>query len=201
MQKLNSRALDAKDPIANLSREHRVLLSVADSFERYAECLRIGSSGPEELIEFAVFFREFGTTLHHEKEERIAMAALSMHGFLAGGTPRAQLHEEHGREDTLLLTLMRHAMKSPPWDERERAHVASLIAGYCANLRRHTDAEEAVMYPTLRTTLSEQELASVARKLERFDEGHNDAGQVDWLLELAEVLEARYGSAESTNAD
>lgn len=183
---------DPKDPIANLTREHRILLSVGDAFERYASQLKIGAAAPSELIQFAVFFREFGTTLHHEKEERIAMAALSLHGFKAGGTPRAQLHQEHGQEDALLLTLMRHGMNPGGWSDVRKENVAGLITGFCENLKRHLEGEERVMYPTLRQTLTADEAASVARKLERFDQDHNEQGQIDWLLELAEELEQRY---------
>lgn len=179
--------------MAELIHEHRILQSVADALERYGQLIAIGNGAPDDLIRFCVFFREYGL-MHHEKEETIAVAALSLHGFRPGGAPRAQLHQEHENERALLLHVIRYSLSPESWEQKDRERIQSLTATYCANLRSHLLAEESYLYPALRSTLSKEELASVLRKLQRFDETHNLSGQLDWLFEVAEELEQKYST-------
>lgn len=180
------------DAFAGLVNEHVQILSLADSFEVYGQMLKDGNADPADLIKFCVFFREFGAMIHHEKEERIAFAALSLHGFQPGAVPRAQIHEEHEQEHAMLLHVIRFALKELPWDGPDRERIGSLAAGYAAYLRTHLAMEEERLYPALRSTLAAEELASVGRKLARFDETHNVSGQLEWLFELAQSLKQKY---------
>jgi hemerythrin-like domain-containing protein len=182
----------SQDPIFVLVREHRVLQGVADAFETYGAALAIGSAQPEDLLRFCIFFREFGAMIHHEKEERIAGAALSLHGYQPGGGPRAHLHDEHEQEHAMLLHLIRFAMTADSWEQKDRDRIRSLTTSYGTHLRTHLTAEEANLYTAIRSTLTTEQLASVARKLARFDEDHNLSGQLDWLLELGSALQAKY---------
>jgi hemerythrin-like domain-containing protein len=181
------------DPFASLVRDHKVLFGLADAFEHYAHELLAERAAPADLARFCVFFREFGAMIHHEKEERIALAALSLHGYQPGGAPRAQLHEEHEHEHALLLCIIRYSLSSDQWDEFETTAVATLADRYASNLRRHLQAEEAHLYPRMRSTLTAEELASVERKLERFEQAHNELGQLDWLMSVATELQQKYG--------
>jgi hemerythrin-like domain-containing protein len=177
----------------SLLSEHLSLVAVAQAFEAYGRELQ-EDTGPaaSDLMKFCVYFREYGGTIHHEKEERIALAALSLHGFQAGGAPRAQMHDEHEREHAMLLEIIRYALPQTGWKAEERTHLGELCSKYAAHLRAHLAAEELSVYPQMSVTLTEPELASVRRKLERFDEAHNHASQLDWLRALAGELVQSY---------
>lgn len=199
LKELRKQVSAPRDAIADLVHEHRILLSVADAFERYGQLLPLGAE-PNDLMRFCVFFREYGSLIHHEKEERIAVAALSLHGYRPGGGPRARLHEEHENERAMLLHVIRYALSTESWEQKDRERIQALATSYCATLRMHLELEEEQLYPALRSTLSEEELASVARKLRRFDDTHNISGQLDWLLEVAEDLEQKY-APEASGSD
>ena len=181
------------DAFAGLVREHAELLATAKSLEEYGRAVGRGSAPASDLVRFTTFFREYGSLIHHEKEERIAFAAMSLHGFQPGSVPRAQLHESHEKEHHLLLHLIRFAVSTTPaWDDSDRQRVLQLTADYGEYLRSHLEDEEERLYPALRQTLTGAELDSVARKIHRFNEEHDQSGQLSWLLSLAAELREKY---------
>ncbi len=191
----SSSVSSAFDPLANLGRDHRVIQQVVNAFERYGAELLLDNASPSDLIRFTVFFREFGDLIHHQKEERIALAALSLHGFSAEGGPRAHIQDQHDQERVLMTTIVRHAAGKQPWDPIERQRVADFIMEFCTFQRKHMEEENQVVYPALRDVLTSEESASVSRKLERFDQDHNRDGQLDWLFSLATELAQEHGES------
>lgn len=186
--------LSSEDPVQNLVAEHHLLLGVLDAFERYAAQLRIGTAEPNDLVRFTIFFRDFGNLVHHEKEESLAFAALSLHGFKPGAGPRAHMHDQHLQERKLMSNLVRQSVKAAPWSDEDRQRIVSLVAGYCANQRQHMRGEDEHFYPAIRSTLSGEEGQSLARKLSRFDEEFDSDGQLSWLMQLGEELMAQFAA-------
>lgn len=193
---MNEKSTGNIDPIAKLAEEHGLILSVMDSFERCAECFQIGTADVDDLLRFSVFFREFGELIHHEKEESIAFAALSHHGFDDKSGPRAALHDQHLKETSLLSRIMHQITAQPPYTEVTRERIVSLVVSFCALQREHMRAENVHFYPALRKLLTADERREMANALRNFDEKRNRNGSIDWLLELAETLEEKYSGPE-----
>jgi hemerythrin-like domain-containing protein len=193
---VNPPSKDKVDPIAKLAEEHGLILSLMDAFERCAKCFEIGTAEVEDLLRFGIFFREFGELIHHEKEESIAFAALGHHGFLAERGPRADLHDQHVKEVSLLSRITHQITAQPPFTDVMRQRIVTLVVSFCALQREHMRAENQHFYPALKKLLTVEESRAMANELRAFDEKLNRNGRIDWLLELAETLEGKYSGPE-----
>ncbi|MBK6695147.1 MAG: hemerythrin domain-containing protein [Myxococcales bacterium] len=180
---------------AHLEHEHRTIVDVMDAFARYLDLAKgdVAKAPAADLPRFLVFFREYVDLVHHEREERVLLPALTRHGFAAGTGPLAHIKEQHEHERQLLHELWRHGFRqggcSPDDEELQR-----LARAFIAFQRGHVSKEAQYLYPAAKTQLKDEKGLLLAEDT-RFDAEQDAYGRRAWLERLVGELVTIYGAS------
>jgi len=186
--------------VEDLMREHGVLRRILFVYSEMAARLRarLSSAPPGALQRAATLFRAFGEEYHEKKlEEAFLFPAVTKSGGLAAGYPEIlAAQHQRGREITDYIlgatrgTSLGHAQAEP----LARA-LESLVRMY----RPHAAAEDTIVFPAWKRTLSGRELDEMGDRFEEIEQlqfgkdGFEDAvqqiGEIERSLALADLAQ------------
>jgi hemerythrin-like domain-containing protein len=181
------------DPIAMLTREHRVIEKVLGALETFAE--RLGTEGVDErtaVREFASFFRDYVDMCHHGKEEDYLFIKMTSHGFSRDSGPLGAMLSEQGEGREHLAALRSVSEGSGPLNRDERELVRGHALAYIMRIGPHIRREDAILFPMVSRSLPATVLAELAREFERFDRQLADSGLLGKLHEAADRLQRAF---------
>ncbi len=179
--------------VDNLVREHRLVSRVLDAFDEFVGRLERGVAiERHDLSRFVTFFREYADLGHHEKEEGIVFPALVNAGFGWDEGLVAEIRGEHNQERYLMRSLRHAALQKDGWSREDERHLISIARTFIDFERAHVAKENETLIPALRSQLAPDVASDVGRRLERFDQGWSEHGELPWLQRLADELIEQY---------
>ncbi len=184
------------NPIEVLMNEHRVIESVLDAFEAYADQLAPDTDAAD-AGRFTQFIREFADTCHHGKEEDILFEAMVQSGMPRESGPLAIMLNEHEQGRQLVRTMTDCAARAATsgWNEAETQCLRRAAHSYAVLLRHHIQKEDVVLYPIALAQIDASTMADIARRFDDFEARTMGPGEHAKLHALAEDLVARYADA------
>lgn len=182
------------NPIETLMNEHRVIETVLDALEAYADQAGRGAD-PADLGRFVTFIREFADHCHHAKEERILFAGMVAAGFPQEGGPIAVMLMEHDQGRALVGELASLSRRDRPWTAAEAKQVADHARGFTALLRAHIQKEDGILYPLAQAHLSAEKMQEIADRFARVEREEIGEGAHERYHALAESLAGKYAPA------
>jgi hemerythrin-like domain-containing protein len=142
--------------IARLSAEHELIAAVAGSLRRFAST----SMTIEDARQYVTFFRKYGGSWHHEREEDLLVPALiSDAGLPADRGPIAVMLSDHARMSALLTRMSDSAEAG---FDPQIYRVAAL--DYSEQLLAHIDMEESVFFPEAEARLRRSGVRELAAR-------------------------------------
>jgi len=174
------------EPLAALRRDHRLLLSVLDSFDAWAPKIQRGAD-PAHLARFVRFLRAFLDNWHHPKEEQVLLATMQREGAYDTDLA-ALLDNDHSELRALLGNAARLADDiGGATPLRVQAAVAVLLE-VASLLRHHIEVEETVVFPMAEGELPARVLPHVERSLRAMEIDPRRSFLADPLRKLADSL-------------
>ena len=182
-----------------LLQEHRLIAQMTDALERYvARVEQDEDPARHELGLLVTFFREFADMVHHEKEESILIPALVRSGMSWDWGPVDEIRKEHNLERYLMQSLRHASLQAKAWTPPDRRHLVDVARSFIEFLRDHMTKEERVLFPAIRSRLSDSARDDLAQRLERFDKAREAAGDAEIVRQLTREL---LGDANADRAD
>ena len=186
--------------VEDLMREHGVLRRALFVYSEMAARLRAAPSAvpPEALEKAAALFRAFGEDYHEKRlEEAFIFPAVKGTGGQAAGYPQIlAAQHQRGREITdYILAITRGARLGPAQAELLARTLESLVRMY----RPHAAAEDTIVFPAWKETLSARELDEMGDRFEEieqqqfgkdgFENAVRQIGEIEKSLGLADLAQ------------
>jgi hemerythrin-like domain-containing protein len=175
-----------------LVEEHRVILRGLDLLTTGAEKIVRNQNPPRAFFEKAVSFTlNFTNKFHHYKEEIVMFGLLAQKHEGAFDAEIERLRDQHHS----LHNYMNEISKSlDPYSKSIQSEVRRLhrnLSDYIETLRRHINAENAIFYPLVAKTLTENEMQWLGKEFEKYaaKEGPGAMKEYESLIgEMAELV-------------
>lgn len=177
------------DPISKLVDEHRLILKMLDSLDRFASDVDANlTCDQQKLGKYAQFIKDYADAYHHSKEEDILFSLMIENGFSREAGPVAVMLYEHD-EGRKLVKFMREAAAEPRTLTGDECFaVAKAIRNYTALLRSHISKEDNILYPMARDHIPSSEKLRMHEMFERVESEIVERGDVARLETMAAEL-------------
>lgn len=179
----------------SLIREHQIISLLVDGLFGFADRLEDAAppkSEPNDLDDFARFFREFADEIHHEKEENILLPLITRHGFCWEEGILADVRQDHEQERYLIDVLCQASERYGTWTDEDRRCIAATARALGHFQRAHLKRENDDLFPDVTRRLPACVLAQLEGELARFDQVPRHRALSSALVSLAERLARRY---------
>jgi len=181
-----------QNAIELLMTEHRLIESVLDALDAYANALERGDGYERsDLARFVTFAREFADDKHHQKEEKILFTTMQDHGFPRGAGPVAVMEYEHGVLRNFVATLADVA-STADWASDETTRVIQAARSFARMLRQHIDKEDTILYPMSMSAIPAPAFETINQRCAEVERQLADSGATERLEALAAELTDRY---------
>jgi hemerythrin-like domain-containing protein len=181
------------DALESLHKEHVLIRSFLQNLAFAIDELNNGREISPQFFEKSVTFaRKFADTYHHAKEEHQMFMRLAeaQSGALDAEVEALRMQHERGRG--LINTIAACIDGYAKGDTFRKTDLIIAASGYVSLLIHHIHIEEAIFYPMVRETLSDEDLETLAEHFAEVEQKHSDFGKVQGHTLLLEQGKALY---------
>ncbi len=181
--------MTARDAIAGLMEEHRLIERLLDALEAMTAASAVARADVADLV---LLLRRYADALHHAKEEDVLFPALDV--ACAGSDTHLEALRDHHDEGRRLVAELGQIAEAPgaSLDGPDLARLGRLSRDYVALLREHIRMEDEIVYPMARARIRPAAWDDVEAACAEIDLAR--AGEVASLLERARTLTTKYRS-------
>jgi hemerythrin-like domain-containing protein len=184
---------DEISPTEDLMREHGVLNRILLIYEEGARRLETGAEFPVTVLASgADIIRRFIEQYHEKLEEERLFPRFEQANKLTDLV--RTLREQHQAGHRLTDNILKLAGARPAEDAGRRAELVDTMRQYVRMYRPHEAREDTILFPTLRTLITEKELAQIGEDFE--DREHDLFGKngFEGVVGQVEKLERALGT-------
>jgi hemerythrin-like domain-containing protein len=175
-----------------LVEEHRVILRGLDLLTTAAEKIVRNQNPPRAFFEKAVSLTlNFTNKFHHYKEEIVMFGLLAQKHEGAFDSEIERLRDQHHSLHNYMNEISKSLDAYSKSIQSEVRRLHRNLSDYIETLRRHINAENAIFYPLVAKTLTENEMQWLGKEFEKYaaKEGLGAMKEYESLIgEMAELV-------------